>query len=937
MRLIFKKSGLRSVKTASAVCPNFLEYDESCFLLIKVRNSFVLKNSNRLTVHKCILTTLILVASCRLQAGERLGSDQFEIYADTVGLSFDELSNLESENVIRFSDFDGLDNQVQVYWLKIDSSIIGEYEYLFLSNFFERIEAYYKGDTSCFSLTGKFVNLEDRTYKKGFYRSVVRLKEAGGSVYIKLVSTSGQSKTNRTLSHIELSTVSELENQSHLIFTSFTLLMGMSLLILIINLLLTYLQPSATGFAYSLVVLTGILMTNSHNQIFIDWFGATALTVHYLEVGVSVVIVYAYGAFAGYYLRSSRYSKYAHHLLVFPYFPVLIVMGLMPDDTYFPMIATLHFLIVQAAIIYLLVKSWKNDKRKVKVFVVANGLPVCAAMVMLLALKGVLPHHFLTTNAIYIGFILRDIIFTVDLIRQYFGLMEDSIKREAAINKLTEEKEQLERIEKLKTAFFNNISHELRTPLTLIISPLENSLKSGKVPTELEKELSLSLKNGKYLQQLVVEMLDLAKLDKGELDIVRQPTDVVLVIKNVIESFQPYAKEKEQTLFITHATESIIVMVDQDKFEKIIINLISNAVKYSAKEGSIYVKVIEKGSELEIQVTDESRGISENELPRIFDRYFQSEDVDQDEGTGIGLSIVKEFMNMHHGSVSCKSKIDEGSTFTLSFPRAIRKSNGFEIIPKKEIELDNSKFTLLVIEDHSDMRSYIKDNLSDYNIIEAANGVEGLQKLKEGLLPDLILTDYMMPKLNGYELAQEIKANDAWADISMIFLTARTLSGDKVKVLNLGVDDYIVKPFDLEELKVRIKNLLEVAQERKEAAKDVIPNQDVTKRKSFKKDLDNYTIENLKNTQLSNTDLAYHFSLSERNLYRQVKLATGRPPASYIREIRLQKARLLLETETEMTVSEIAYDCGIDNLAHFSQSFKKRFGKLPSAYSAESG
>lgn len=871
----------------------------------------------------------ILCLMCtHAEAGNQIDYDQFEIYADTADLPFEKLLALESAEEIQFGAFDGMSSSVSIYWIKIDYEDLGNAEYLLFSNFFDRIETYYVGDLTPYSITGKFVEFDDRAYKKGFYRMALSVDKNKKTTYIKLISKTGNSIFSRSLSQIETSSISQIKKQATVIHSVFTLLTGMELIILLINLFLIYLKPSKTGFSYVFFILTGIFLSNLNTQVLVDMAGISVVVLHHMEMIIGVLIIYSFSLFSAYYLNANRYSKGIHHILVFPIFPLIISTSFISNGYYFPLFANTYFLLTLITILWLVIISWKTNPKAGKTFVLANGLSIIAALVMILALRGFLTHHFVTINGLFLGIILRDTIFTFDLIKNYFKLQTGAEIRKAAIVQLTEEKDQLKKIEELKTVFFNNISHELRTPLTLILSPLENSLKSGDISEEVKKELNLSLKNGKYLLQLVNEMLDLSKLDNGELQLLRQPTDVIKSIKKIRETFQPYAKERRQTIFSTHAQESIIAMIDPDKFDKIIINLISNAIKYSNKPGDIVIKIDQKEDTLEIKVIDHGRGISQKELPKIFNRYFQSEEISAEEGTGIGLSIVKEFVELHSGTVLCKSQYGQGTTFTLTFPQSISQVENIDYSGKIDA-FDPSKSTILIVEDHVDMREYLREKLFFFNIITAGDGNLAMSHLESGLLPDLILTDYAMPNLNGYEFTLRLMKEPKWAQIPIIFLTARTLSIDKLKVLNLGVNDYIIKPFDFEELIVRIKNILNVGQQRKEFAKSNLPDLSLEKQQTFKAELDTYIFKNLSNSKLSNSNLASKFMLSERNLYRRIKLVTGQPPASYIREIRLQKARMLLESQNDLTIAEVAYETGIDNLAHFSQMFKKRFGKSP--------
>jgi signal transduction histidine kinase/DNA-binding response OmpR family regulator len=877
------------------------------------------------------LVLLVILFASATYAGERIGYNQFQIYADTSDLSFENLISLEKEGKIVFGEFNDLSPTVKVYWLQLSPTTIGNLDYLLFSNFFDRIEAYSVKSAQPFSITGRLVDFEDRSYKRGFYRHVLTIEQTKDPIYIKLISETGNSIYNRSLSHIEVCTAEDLGYQSKNILTTYTLLTGMELIILMINLFLIYLKPSKTGYSYAFVILTGILLSNFNAQIFVDMIGMSAIALNYTEQVIAVLIIYSLNLFSAYFLNVYQSSRTIHYILVFPIFPVVISSIFISNGHFFPWISTSYFLIGLVFITYSVAITWKVDAQKCKIFLLANGLSILAALVMVLALSGFIVHHFITTNAVFLGFILRDTLFTLNLFRNYFRLQDESLRRDVTIEKLREEKEQMKQIEILKTKFFNNVSHELRTPLTLILSPLEHTLKSGELPEKLKADLNLSLKNGKYLLQLVNELLDLAKLDKGELRMIRQPVNVIELIKDIAEKFIPYSNENHQTIHVLSPPGTINANLDADKFNKIMLNLLSNAIKYSQNAGHIEIKTLALNGTLEITISDQGRGIPHNDIHKIFDRYFQSENNEDTAGTGIGLSIVKEFMTLHEGSVVCKSKVGIGSTFTLNFPKAIISSEGENEVFVPDL-LDSSKHTILLVEDHREMLDYLSEKLSEFNVIKSSNGNEALNKLRDGLEPDLVLTDFMMPGMSGDQLVKALKESDRWFNIPIIFLTARTLEEDKLAMLNLGVDDYIVKPFNLDELIIRIKNTLKIGSELKRSTSEISHELSQSDQRSFKTDLDTFILENLKKSGLSNFDISNHFALSERNLYRRVKLVTGQSPASYIKEIRLQRARLLLENNNQMNISEVAIECGIANANHFSQTFKKRFGKSPSAF-----
>lgn len=883
---------------------------------------------NKFTFLFVFLLSLDLSASVHEDVNRFIAEDEFSIFVDSVDLTFPELLLMEENQAISFQPFDGKSPHSSTIWIKISQDILRNAEYLYLSNYSDRIEVYYPDSSQYYSLGGRIIDYDQRSYQQGFYRNVVAVFPAKGTTYLKISSFHGYSIQNQSLSHIQAVSKEELSSDTAQIFTTTTLITGMEIIILIINLVLWWLGKNRTVGFYITVVATGMGMAIIQNQTFFHFFDLSMEWMGWIEIVLNFILIYFFHAFSSHYLKAEEHSPLIHKALTFPFFPVILIFAFVGDGRAFPIASTIYVLTSFVLIIILVYRGWQEHRERAFIYGTANFILVLIALTFILALNEVIPHHFLTTNLPFFGFLIRDTIFTIDLVRRHINVSKYAIERKITIEKLTEEKQQMKRIEELKNRFFNNASHELRTPLTLILSPLEESLKSGKIPLELEQELTLSLKNGKYLLQLVNEMLDLAKLDTGELSLQKENIDVISLIANIQENFQAYAVEKKQRLFISHTSPSLIARLDKDKFEKIINNLVSNAIKYSNKDGDIIIQIIEKGRTLEIKVQDHGIGIAANEIPRIFDRYYQSGTI-KTEGTGIGLSIVKEFVEFHRGQVRCNSTPGWGTLFTLEFPNAIVSEKSSEE-SSSPIVFDSNKSTILLMEDNTELRTYLSNKLGEYNIHACKNGIEGLELLNTDLQPDLILTDYVMPELDGYEFASQIKTNTRWASIPIIFLTAHTLSDDKIKVLNLGVDDYIVKPFDLGELKIRIKRTINTSEGIREGYLEETATATRGKNSEFKRTLDAYILEQISNEKLSNEDLCRYFSISERNLFRKIKVVSGKTPAAYIREIRLQHGRNLLTNSNQATVSEIAFACGINNPSHFTQLFKKRFGTTPS-------
>ncbi|NJM94788.1 MAG: hybrid sensor histidine kinase/response regulator [Cytophagales bacterium] len=398
--------------------------------------------------------------------------------------------------------------------------------------------------------------------------------------------------------------------------------------------------------------------------------------------------------------------------------------------------------------------------------------------------------------------------------------------------------------------------------------------------SDVKKDLQLSLQNAKYLQQLVNETLDLAKLDQGEVRLVRQAVNVSALVKTIKDNFEPHAREKKQQLYISQSHDPHHGPCwTRRKWRKILNNLISNAIKYSDKPGSIYIQLDQYADELRLEVRDQGRGIAPQEIPHIFDRFYQSATTDEG-GVGIGLHLVKEFTELHQGTVGCTSSLGRGTIISISFPKSIMAQEETDPEKQQNRKIDPDKSTVLLAEDNMDLRQYLSEKLSMYNVVTAGNGREAMAALENGLMPDLILTDFMMPEMDGEEMVKTLRQSPRWADIPVIFLTAKSLDSEKSKILNLGVDDYLIKPFDLDELYLSISNAIGLSEKRHTYAQELASDISGKELEGFKEQLDTYIRERLRYSALSNGELADHFSISERNLFRKVRLATGQTPAS---------------------------------------------------------
>ena len=889
--------------------------------------------------------TILLISISPLLAQGKASIDILSIYVHEGDILMeDSLKSLDWQPLEKFG---AMDKDIPVYWLKLrfkesmDPSM--RHGVLLLSNLFDRVEAYRSPHSdSLLALTGKLVDFQDRTIARGMYKNALPLAfDNTETLYLKLTSTRSASLLKRSLTSIEYLSLQAFEKRFMMIQILFVLFTGMEILLLVIFSYVIYLKPSLENISYVCMIAVSLMEIIIYNQVFDAFWGVSSQFLASLEFCLVVGMLYSFSAFNACYLHIHKHSLFWYRVMTFPYILLIIPVFLFADYQFLSHLTEIYFLITITGASVYLIRFRKHNRHRANVFLLAIGPIVLMGIVIILAWRKILPHNFWTMNSLFIPLLFRDVIFMIDLVWGFFRDRTLITIKEREVRRLNKEKEELKKIEELKTIFFNNVSHELRTPLTLLLGPLESVLNDKELSPQVKRELSMSMKNGKYLLQLVNEILDLSKLDKGELIIVKEKQDIIPILKGIIESFRNYARENGQTIYIMHSSDKLLVDIDRDKFEKIIINLLSNAIKYSKDKGDIFVKVKENGETLALVIEDSGIGIAPGDITKIFDRYYQVDAEGSATGTGIGLSIVKEFMALHDGSVEVKSVLGEGSVFELSFPISHQSEKGTVPYAVTSIDsMDPLKPSILVVEDNQDMRHYLDLHMNEYNIYEAANGQEALNLLEtiatseshQQCQPDLILTDYMMPVMDGATFIQKLKQHDHFSLIPVIFLTARTLQSDKVEMLNLGVDDYIIKPFDMKELKLRINISLKNSLSQKNSISTTIEEFPISEMARFKRELDAHIIKNIKDPKLSNIDLADHFSMSERSLARKIKSVTGQTPAAYIREIRLHSAKRKIEYNERSSISEIARELGMTNLSHFTQAFKKRFGKLPSEY-----
>lgn len=527
------------------------------------------------------------------------------------------------------------------------------------------------------------------------------------------------------------------------------------------------------------------------------------------------------------------------------------------------------------------------------------------------------------------------------------------------------EREKLEEVNQIKLQFFTNISHELRTPLTLIISPLEQLVKEKSNDRSLLRVLFMMHQNAGKLLTMINQLLDFRKSEAGLMKIRAEKTNLTFFLRDIILSFKVFANEHHIDLIFNSNNEEIVAWIDRDQMEKALFNLLSNAFKFTPDGGKVEVNLSEslEKEQIIIRVADSGQGIAPEQLDKIFAPFHQGNTQPQQAifaGTGIGLALVKTIMEQHKGKVKAESEPGNGAVFSLILragnehftPEEIAQhpaksalaerfvlSDATEVAMNEttsEVNVPITKPHLLIVEDNADIRNYIKENLrADYDVTEAADGVEALEKARE-TPPDLILSDVTMPRMDGIEFCRHIKSDILTSHIPVVLLTARTSMVYKIDGLETGADDYITKPFSMQLLKVRIKNLIHIRETLREKfgkTFELSPSAvTVTSLdEAFLQRILDIVEQHLDDNDFSIDCLAKKMTMSRMQLYRKVKALTNETPNTLIRTIRLKRAAQLLATQ-QFNISEVAYKVGFSDLKYFRERFKEQFGVIPSEY-----
>ena len=524
------------------------------------------------------------------------------------------------------------------------------------------------------------------------------------------------------------------------------------------------------------------------------------------------------------------------------------------------------------------------------------------------------------------------------------------------MQRMQEDAKKQEELNQMKFRFFTNVSHELRTPLTLIISPLEGIMKETTDETLLNK-MALMHRNARRLLTLVNQLLDFRKNEMAGMHLTPSEGDVVLFVRNICNSFLAFSENKHVHLTFFSPIKQLQMSFDEDKLGKVVMNLLSNAFKFTPDDGRVDVSLEvskEMPDTLVIKVADSGIGIKDEDKKHIFERFYQ---VEQDAlgtastGSGIGLSLVRDYVTLHGGEVQVVDNVSQGSVFIVRIPIKHVASTSTEVVETSSVEdvavgalgTDQQavpeKPLVLLVDDNEDFIAFMKDSLNlYYRTCSASNGKEAWDMIPR-LMPDIIVCDVMMPEMDGNELCRRVKQDKRMEHIPFVLLTAKLAVEDKLEGLGTGADDYVTKPFNVEVLLLRLRKLIELSQRHEPRGRiDPTPSEIVITSLDEKlvADAIRYVEANMARPDLSVEELSQALGMSRVHLYKKLSQITGKTPIEFIRIIRLKRAAQFLR-ESGQNVSEIAYQVGFNNPKYFSRYFKEEFGVLPSVYQEREG
>lgn len=767
------------------------------------------------------------------------------------------------------------------------------------------------------------------------------------------------------------------------------LFVGFMVLMLIYNLFLFMLAKDRAFLYYSTYLFGLIFFTVYNTGDLADWLYKFAMAenpehIQYLKTSVYLTIIANLG-FLRYFLDLRnllpKWDRACQWLMIGAvlFFVMDVVTMVNTNFNYDSAdVFTVGFSAIFLVLIFSLPFPLSKTSDKKRYFVIGGILAMGLGILSVIIFR--LQTVDFSTLLFRAGIMVEVIFFSLGL--AYRQMESDREKQQAAfalersqLLRVQQEKEakRLEDLDDAKNKLYTNIAHELRTPLTVIMGMTEelatNSQQLAVSEQEkdmMEKELNLIKRNSHSLLQHVNQLLDLSKLDAGMLKLNNEQGDIINYLTYLTESFHTMAQEKNLRLTFYSEISELVMDFDAEKMQHVVYNLLSNAIKFTEAGGKVVLHVTQTNRDnqpfLQVKVQDSGGGIPAGQLKNIFNRFFQVNNSNtlRSEGTGIGLALTKELVELMGGSIDVESTLGKGSTFNLLLPIGLvantatsPSSHTFAPEPLPHLpshqqaavyatpeSSDGEKPVLLLIEDNADVVVYLTGLLgTDYEVHTAPNGLLGIERALD-LIPDLIVSDVMMPEKDGYEVCETLKKDERTSHVPIILLTARAVEADRITGLRMGADAYLMKPFNKEELFVRLENLLELRRELQQRyAGDGFPKSEKPEKQAaeptiedrFLQKLKTVVLENLDNSEFDTEKLSQAVHLSPSQLYRKLKALTDDTPHSFIQKIRLHQAYDML-TSTDKLIADIAYSVGFNDPNYFSRAFSKEFGESPSFY-----
>ena len=701
--------------------------------------------------------------------------------------------------------------------------------------------------------------------------------------------------------------------------------------------------------------LTQMLMTT----FAMGYLGENFLINHY-SVPVTTGLAFAFGL-----LFSFRFNNVVSFFpgLRTPMIVALILIAILTVLQYIPGLYSLASnavsmleIILAVSLYVTAIRTVQKGYRPSRYYLLAWTFLVIGINIMLLKHMGILSVTIVTQHAMKFCVSFEAIVLSM-------GLADRMNTMKLQLKMKTLESERLSESQKMKADFLTNISHELRTPLSLIISPLEKIMKEKK--NGQQEMFHIMHRNAKRLLKLVNQLLDLAKLDSKSIKLKLRKGNVIDDIRLISSYFKSAASERGIRFDVNFHEQKVDATFDHQVLETILSNLLSNALKFTPAAGTVVLDVLHDNDHIKITVRDNGVGIPVNQHEKIFDRFYQVNSLNtrEHEGTGIGLSLVKELVEHLHGTINVASSPGAGATFIVRLPidMSYFANDGFEWEniateettalkavhgngkQSEENELHSQQRpTILLVEDNDDFRTFTKTIfINDYDVIEASNGAEGWEKVTTHQ-PELVISDLMMPKMDGNELCTLIKGDIRTSHIPVILLTARQSAESRLLGLTTGADDYISKPFNADELLVRAQNLIHQRERLREVYQKDLWKQPratamLSANEKFLSMITTLIEEHISSGELNVTQLGKEAGMSRTQIFKKLKALTGQSPSDFIRTYKLNKAVQFLTAGSYPSIADVAYSSGFNSPSHFTEIFGKQFGMSPTDFIAQVG